>query len=224
MNICYVGKNHRNSYSGQDFIDATDELGGVALTLENSVDRYIDSLGNYIVGDRSDRQLENNIERVVRSLEKVYDSLDRFDRIVGTDDLESRVELDGEKGRYFPEASLSEISGGAYTSIESFNDVIVFSNYIEHKDIRADERYLYSNDTSVGTWLMDERDRLTDIYGRLEESTDRIIFSEPLARRHTETEDNLELYSPEPPIFRILGHETHNERIRRLNERFRKKF
>lgn len=88
--------------------------------------------------------------------------------------------------------------------------------------IQADLGSFSSRGVDAPTQLVADRDRLKDVSQRLDREYNRIVFGEILARKHTESEESLGTYDPEPPIFRMLGHEDHEDRVNRLNKEFRK--
>jgi hypothetical protein len=217
-----VSKSFETNYTGNEFLDAVDEVEGATVTLEERVDRYVDGLGDYIAEDAGIYQLENDIDALVYTLELVYDSLDSLDDLIEDENMVARIELDGERGVCDLEDNLDHISNGAYSQIDSFRDALTLIHYVEEGDIQADIGSFSGHDVGAPTQLIADRERLKDIRERLNQEYNRVVFSEILARRHTESEDSLKPFDPEPPIFRMLGHEEHSKRINRLNKQFKK--
>lgn len=217
-----MSKSLETNYSGEEFLDKIDEVDGMALTLEGRVDSYLDSLGSYITEDLNVSALENEIDSLVYTLEMVYDSLDSLDIMIEDENMIARIERDGKKGICDLEDNLARISNGAYKQIESFRDALTLIHYVDEGDIQADIGSFREEDVSAPTQLVADRDRLKDISRRLDREYNRIIFAEVQGRRHLETQDGLDSYSPEPPIFRMLGHEEHAERVNFLNKQYQK--
>lgn len=217
-----MSKTLETNYTGEEFLDKVDEVYGMALTLEQKVDSYIDGLRKYIMDEQSAYPLENDIYDLVYQLEKTYDSLDSIDRMIENENMVARIEQEGKRGVCDLEENLAEISNGVYTEIESFRDALTLINYVEEGNIQADIESFSDRDVNAPTQLVADRDRLKEIKNRVDRDYNRIIFSEILARRHTETEDSIKPYDPEPPIFRMLGHEVHSKRVNRLNKAFKK--
>lgn len=218
-----MSKSLETKYSQQEFLDIVDEIDGMTVTLQDAVDSYIDGLGDYITGNRSEYRLEGDIDNVVYTLEMVYDSLDSFDEMIEEENLVARIEIDNERGVCDLEESMSYISDGIYHEVESFRDVLTLLHYIEEGEVEADQTYIGSTiDVGAPTQLVADQERLKQISRKLDQEDNRIIFGEILARRHTSSEDSLQPFEPEPPIFHMLGHEDHANRVNRLNKEFKK--
>jgi hypothetical protein len=217
-----VSKSVETKYSGNEFLDTVDEVDGMAVTLEDQVNSYINGLGGYITGDIDAYSLDGDIDDLVYTLDMVYDSLDSLDSMIADENMVARVEIGGKRGVCDLADNLAHISNGAYRNIDSFRDALTLIHYVEEGGIQADVGSFSSRDVDAPTQLVADRDRLKDISQRLDREYNRIVFGEILARRHTETDDNMSPYDPEPPIFRMLGHKDHEDRVNRLNKEFRK--
>jgi hypothetical protein len=216
-----VARSQKTDYTGQEFTETVDELDGLAVTLGGTVEEYTDCLDDFIEGDKSAYHLDSAIKQVTGSLERVYDSIDSLDQMLADKELVVKTELNGEKGDFSLEEILSEYSDGVYDSVDSFNDAVLFLHYTDCKD--ENRRPRIASEQNIGSQLMAERERVTDIHSRLENHTEKLIVSEDRARKHTKEEGSLKTYDPEPPILRMAGHKDHLERVNRLEERSRKK-
>lgn len=210
------------NYTGQDYLELHDSVSGAVLTLEQAVDQYIDTLGEYIAGDGMSRtQLNRSMERTVDSLERVYDSLDSLDNLLEDEHMVARIQRDGKKGFCDLEENLGRISGGLYNEVNEFEDLLILFDYVEQDSFEADQQHLASIDENIEapTKIVGDKERIRELRDDLTEQYERLVYSEILARRHTEDELT---FDPEPPIFRMLGDVDHEERVNKLNNAVKK--
>jgi len=220
-----MSKSLENNYTGEEFLEKEDLLAGALRTLEENTDNYIDTLGDYIVGEADERELDDSIYGVTNSMERLYDSISSIDNLIADENMVARVTDGDRKGFCDFEENLSEISGGMYDELESFEDLITLVHYLdEDQKIEPDVEYMRNDSTETGapTKIFYEKDRLLGIEEDINQQYNRIAFAEILARRHTESEDPLETFEPEPPVMRMLGHLKYGDRARKLNREVRK--
>lgn len=211
-------------YDEHDFLDLMEGLSGATTAFENRTDEYIDALNEYINDEIGSYSLENSINNIVGSLEILYDSLDPLDELIEEERMVAQIKQGDRRGICILDESIKELSRGIYSEVESFHDVITLFHYMEESDIDADERYLVPEvETNAPTRMVAEKEQLLDIDDRINRQYERIAEHEVLARQNTESDNLMQTYSPEPPIFRMLGHEDHAERIKRLNKAFKKR-
>lgn len=211
------------NYTGEEYLEVHDSLSGAVMTLEQSVDRYIDTLGEYIAGESvSETELEHSIDRAVDSLERVYSSLDSLDDMLEDENMVARIQRDGKKGYCDLEQNLERLSDGIYSEIEDLDDLLILFDYVDRDSFQADEDHLKSMDSEVDapTRMVHDREMIDQLKQELNTQYNRLIYSEILARRHTEAEMT---FDPEPPIFRMLGHPDHQDRVNKLNNQMEKK-
>lgn len=221
-----MSKSAKANYNSEEYLDIYDSLSGAVHTLEIAVDDYVSTLGEYIANDSiTNDRLEQSIEFAVDSLERVYDSLESMDDLLEDENMVARIEREGNKGFCDLEKNLERVSSGIYSDIDSLNDLMTLFHYIEKDDFEADQEHVNSLNTQVEapTRIVYDKQRLEEVVDDLNTQYNRLIFSEALARRHTESEQTLEAFNPQPPIFRILGHPDYRERINKLDKKFKKK-
>lgn len=126
-----MSKSLETKYSGDEFLDAVDEVDGMAVTLREQVGSYIDSLGGYITGEINAYSLESDINDLTYTLEMVYDSLDSLDSMIADENMVARVERNGERGVCDLADNLAHISNGVYRNIDSFRDALTLIHYVE---------------------------------------------------------------------------------------------
>jgi hypothetical protein len=210
------------NYTGEDYLELHDSLSGAVMTLKQSLDRYIDTLGEYIAGESvSEIELEHTIELAVDSLERVYSSLDSLDEMLEDENMVARIQRDGKKGHCDLEQNLERLSDGIYSEIKNLNDLLILFDYVDRDSFKADEDHLASADSEIDapTKMIHNRERIDELKQELNTQYNRLIYSEILARRHTESELT---FDPEPPISRLLGHPEHQDRINKLNNQMEK--
>ncbi|PSG99215.1 MAG: hypothetical protein BRC29_03760 [Nanohaloarchaea archaeon SW_7_43_1] len=211
-------------YTGDEFLDEMDELVGAAMTLENRTDQYTSALNNYDNDETSEHRLKNKIQDVEGSLEILYDALDSVDELIEEETLVAYIEKEDKKNKINLDKLFSQKSHGISHSINNFDDLVTVSHYLNDIGTEADERYLQPHlDTGAPTRMVAEKNRILNVDGRINDLYERIASNEKLARENTESDETRKTYSPEPPIFRMLGHEEHASRINRLNEKFKRK-
>lgn len=209
-------------YSGEEYLEVQDSLSGAVLTLEQTLDEYIDTLGEYIIEEsEKESELEQSIERTVNSLERVYESLESLDEMIEDERMIARIEHDGKKGFCSLEKNLERLSNGIYSEVNGLGDLLTLFEYIDEEILEADQEHLQASGENVEapTEMINNKKRMKEIKNNLNRQYDRLAYSEVLARRHTEKEL---VFDPEPPIFRMLGHRSHNERINKLNKKVKK--
>lgn len=210
------------NYTGQDYLELHDSVSGAVLTLEQAVDEYIGTLGEYIAGEGiTDTQLDHSIDRTVDSLERVYSSLDSLDEMLEDENMVARIQRDGDRGICYLEEDLERLSGGLYDEVSSFEDLLVLFDYTEQDSFEADEQHLKSLDEDIEapTKIVSDKERIMELKQNLNKQYERLLYSEILARRHTENELT---FDPEPPIFRMLGDQDHKERVNKINNKLKK--
>lgn len=218
-----MSKSIETNYTSQDYLDRHDSISGAIKTLELAVDDYINTLGEYIAGEGvNERQLENSIEITVDSLQRVYESLDEMDELLENEKMVARIEREEKRGFCDLEENLHKFSEGLYSDIDSFDDLITLLHYVEKDSFKADQNHLQSTETNIEapTRIISNTEEIEELKNDLNTQYNRLIYSEILARRHTEAEPT---FKPEPPIFKMLGDQEHRERINKLNTEFRKK-
>lgn len=229
--LCYtklLGKNKMSqpedpleiNYTAQEYLETHDSLSGAKMTLEQAVDRYINTLGEFLAGGSvSQAQLDNSIRRTVDSLERVYDSLDSMDKLLENENLVARIQTDNSRRVFDLEESLETMSGGIYNEIGSFEDLTTFFGYTKYKDLEADQKHLKSGEEEVEapTKIISDEENLLQLDEELDTQYRRIIYSEILARRHIDDETNFM-----PPISRMLNNQEHSERAQKLDNQIEK--
>ncbi|PSH01703.1 MAG: hypothetical protein BRC27_01200 [Nanohaloarchaea archaeon SW_10_44_10] len=210
-------------YSGDEFLEEMDGLIGAVETLENRTDQYSNTLNRYINDKTSGHILENSIEDVTGSLEILYDALDSMDELIEEESLVARIEDKDGRNEVELDNFFSQSTHGMSSSIDNFDDIVTVSHYLDDIGIEADKRYLQPHlKTGAPTRMVAEKNRILDIDGRISDLYERIASNEVLARQNTESNKMGKIYFPEPPIFRMLGHEEHANRVNRLNKKFKK--
>jgi len=213
----------KTKYTGDEFLEEMDRLIGAVETLENRTDQYSNALNRYINDKTSGHMLKNSIEDVKGSLEILYDALDSMDDLIEEESMVAYTEDEDGKNKLALDNFFKQESHGICSSIDSFDDIVTVSHYLDHIGIEADERYLQPDvETGAPTQMVAEKNRILDIDDRINDLYERIASDEVLARQNTESNKPGKTYSPEPPIFQILGHEEHANHVNRLNKEFKK--
>ena len=217
-------KEYDPEYSSEELLDVIDEIDGSAVTLEKATGDYIDALGKYITGEKDEYSLDTRIEYLVGALEKTYSALDSFNEIMRNERMVACL-TNGDVRRFYDiEKKMRRNSDGDFKQVQSFNDARSMIEYLDQNGVEADQDYLNRKGFQVGapTGLVAEKDRFKNICKRLDREYQRIIAGELLARENMETDDPMTVYSPEPPIFRMLGEQDHADRVNNLNREFKK--
>ncbi|MFT4892490.1 MAG: hypothetical protein ACI8Z7_000265 [Candidatus Nanohaloarchaea archaeon] len=209
-------------YTEDDFLELMDELAGAVVTFGQNTDEYIDLLESYTDGEINDYRLKHGIDDVIGSLDILYSSLEPVDKLIEDEVMVARIESGERKGLCDLEESLAEISNGIYSRVESLDHVVTVLHYMDETGIEADERYLRSGkEIGAPTRMIAEKDRILDLSEKIDTHYEKLASNEVRARQHTESDELLETYSPEPPIFRMLGNEEHSQRVKKLNIEFK---
>lgn len=213
-----------HTYTGRQFLDSFDDFRGSLRALDDSTGVYVAELGDYIQGinegnEPDKRDLSDAIYDVKFYLEDVFTSIESLDEMVSDEHMIARVRHDGEPRYCDLERSLE----GSNRSLESFRDLVFLSHCLESQDFKADTAPGRQVSVSPGapTVMVDASSELLDAANELEQQYDRLISAEVLARRHLETDNIMQPYAPEPPIYSMLGQVEHEEHVRELNNRLK---
>lgn len=208
------------NYTSQEYLEIHDSLSGAKRTLEQALDRYINTLGEFLAGESvTEAQLDNSISQAVDSLERVYDSMDAMDDLIENENLVARIQTDKSRRVFDLEESLELMSDGIYEKIDSFDDLTTFFGYTKYEDFEADEKHLKSGDKEVEapTRIIHDEEELLQLDEEIDTQYRRIIYSEILARRHIDDETNFT-----PLISRMLNNKEHSERSQKLDNEIEK--
>jgi len=218
-----VAQQLETKFTENEFLESMDGLIGAADTLENRTDRYVDTLNRYMNDETSDHMLENSIEDITGSLEILYDALDSMDDLIEEESMVAYVEDEDGKHKLDLDKLFSQMTHGISSNINNFDDIITVSNHLDEIDIEADRKYLQpQSETGAPTRIVAEKNQILEIDARINDLYEKIASNEVLARQNTESSKPRKTYSPEPPIFRMLGHEEYADHVNRLNKKFKK--
>jgi len=209
----------------REFLGLFDSLNGAVLTLEQSVDMYIDTLGEHLGGNPQEPVLEDSIDFVVDSLERMYDTEADLDEVVARADKKAYIKRDGERGVCDLEENLSRISNGIYKNIESFNDLVTLMHYIEQDGgIDPDPAYLepQAEEPHDSTSMIGQSERLLETAGRVNKQYNRIAYAEIIMRQNVESEDPMESYAVDPPVVQLMSETDYFEKAKSLNRQIQK--
>jgi len=217
-----MSKSLETNYTAEEYLEIQDSVSGAVITLQQAVDNYVETLGEYVAGeDINDTQLSHSVDRTVDALERVYDSLNSFDDMLDEENLVARIQRDDKKGFCDLEDNLERLSGGLYDEVNEFDDLLVLFEYVDRDSFEADEKHLQASSEQVEapTKIVHNKDSIEEIRDNLEQQYERIIHTEVIARRSTEDDIT---FDPEPPIFRMLGDPEYKERLNKLNNGVKK--
>ena len=210
------------NYTAQEYLEIQDSVSGAVFTLEQAVDNYVGTLGEYLAGEEvRETKLEHSVDRAVDALERVYDSMDSFDELLEDENLVARVQRNDKTRVCDLEENLERLSGGLYDEVNEFDDLLVLFEYVDRDSFEADEHHLQATSEQVEapTRIVHDKERIRGLRDNLEQQYERLVHAEVMARR--DTEDDL-TFDPEPPIFRMLGDPEYKDRVNRLNNEVRK--
>jgi len=217
-----MSESPNTNYTGQEYLEKHDSVSGAVLTLEQAVDNYVDTLGNYLAGEEvGDAQLEHSVDMAVDALERVYDAMDSFDEMLQDENMVARIQRDDKKGLCRLEENLERLSGGIYDEVCGFDDLLVLFEYVEMDSFEVDETHLQaaSEHVEAPTKIVHDKDRIEELRDNLGQQYERLVHSEVIARQNTDDDIN---FDPEPPIFSMLGDAEYKDRVNRLNNEVKK--